>query len=274
MFLDMGYAVRKVYHEEFADERTLQSYAFIPGPSFFEEYGATVYTHANHYAALLEIDYFMNLKHIFQSPDKFRMEYPNLYDNRADKERPHPAFKSKPFDYIFTLDTQSQKGAIELDEYHEMIGAFIANLYSGELAESYYDINSNSSPELTKYSIKTNRPTCYSSFGMGSIFFPRNIIIQRLSQYFAIQLVADLIHTKVSEKKMETEVRVAKDPFNFNKDNNIYSTIMENINLRLKGIIENSKIALNNNLDIRDNLVHTEKKRQTQFTKQNIRIQL
>ena len=87
-----------------------------------------------------------------------------------------------------------------MDACYEMMGGFIANMYGGELAEGYYDVNSNTSPELTKYARNTGRPLAYSSMGMSTILFPRNVILQRLSEYFTIQLTTDLLQTEVTRE--------------------------------------------------------------------------
>jgi hypothetical protein len=203
MFLDMMYAIRKIWYEEFADERTLQLHSFIPGPSFFEDFGATEYTAANHYAAMLEIDYYMNLQHLHYSPDRFRMQYPGERFGTLGKpgDEDHPAFRQKPADYIFVLDNKriSDATTIDISQCMEMVGSFIANMYGGELSSGYLDVNSNSSPELLKYTPVSNRPLSYSSLGIYSILFPRNIILERLSEYFTINLVADLLLPDISE---------------------------------------------------------------------------
>jgi len=209
MFLDMAYAVRKVFYETLGDQRTPQIYGIIPGPSLFTKFGATEYVYANHYAGMLEIDYYMNLNHIHLSEDRFSMQYPGQQAGLGHPGKktastskylsePHPAFRMKPLDYVFTFDDTNMQGkTIELSACMEMIGAYIANMYGGELAQEYFDINSNSSPELTKYAKDTGRPLSYSAMAISTILFPRNIILQRLSEYFTIQLVADLLSTEL-----------------------------------------------------------------------------
>lgn len=209
MFLDMAYALRKVWYEELGDQRTLQIYAFVPGPSFFARYGATEYVIANHYSAMLEIDYFMNLKHLTRSTDRFSMKYPGENFGMGQKgDSTHPAFRLKPFDYFFSFDaaTRDSGKSVEDAAFYEMVGSFVANMYGGELADGYYDVNSNSSPELTKYALNTGRPLAYSSMGMSTVLYPRNVVMQRLAEYLTIQIVVDLLHSDMELTSLETLV--------------------------------------------------------------------
>ena len=180
MLIDLGYSLRKWFQGE-----NLEIAAIIPTPDAFSGIGGNLQTQENGYAALMELNYFSDLRTIYN------VSYGISESTRIIDNRP-------PYDFIYLTSDSNQSVTLGINAIREIIAQqIVLDLVSG------YSVRKRSVRDNMKRLIGTSidqprdrdgqptgrsYPANFFSFGIATIEIPVHAIRQAL----ATRLTADL----------------------------------------------------------------------------------
>lgn len=196
-FLDLAYLCR------YAASKLpgVKIYATLAMPNLFADVteGTERMNEANAYAALKELDHFMDKKEYSAKYSSLGIDYSNL----------------PPFDIVYLIDSPNEHGITlsSRQEGCEMMANAIFAFTASKTRDAYKEYYDNDKAKLnlkTKNNLGTDYVTHYSTFGVASIKFPSFLIAKacafRRSMEICQRIVNPLTMEKyeLSEKKADT----------------------------------------------------------------------
>jgi len=194
-FIDIGYLFRSL--GAIKPRYKIAGYFLLP--SVFRKHPFTRNVEPNCYAALKELDYFMN----FQAQDS-RAKY--QFGNRSI-ERKYP-----PFDVVYLIDNVNKEGTIynEIGDLTEFLstGLFIS---CGAVKKNENDSLSNAENQLLGMRSIHGKKSQYCSFGISEVVFNKEAIADLLAKEIALRVINSFnIQSNLDpQKEVETFIDIA-----------------------------------------------------------------
>jgi len=173
IFLDVAFVLRQLMK----DEDQLFGYFLLP--DIYVNRPGTQNVEANAYAALKELDHFMNLQGTWRYP----------FGGREIEVR------KKPFDMVFLVNRENRAGKTfnELDDLMELLGLglyLLAGPLGKEQADTFDNIVHQLNEQKGKYYGKTGH---YASFGAAELRFEPEGLIQEVNREKAVKTLEALL---------------------------------------------------------------------------------